>query len=184
MSDNDHASDHDSEHDHTTEHRHADTADEVTIQEYAVVCRTPKWLITTKNVAVATVVTEDKVVEGVGVNLWSTDTAVERAIEHARSMAAEAPFSYRITKVRVGASNATFQRVNEGGFRKGGGGIGGNHPVAASSKVWIRAKAGGHEIDASGKAYIYFGQVRRALRSAIDSTESHLNRLGGLADQH
>jgi len=177
MTDHEHSED-----DHTTER---DEGSEITIQGYAIVCRTPKWLISSKNVAVATAVTEDgRVVEGLGVSLWSTDTAAERAIEHARSMAAEVPFSFRITKVRVGASNATFQRVDEATFRKGGGGIGGNHPFAPSSKVWIRAEEGSHEVDASGKAYIYFGQVRRALNSALDSAKSHLGGLEGLSDQH
>lgn len=118
-------------------------------------------------------------VEGVGASYWSTDTASERAIEHARSMVEEVPFSFQITKVRVGASNATFQRVGEGTFRKGGGGIGGNHPIASSSKVWIRAWYGDYEVETSGKAYFHVAEISRALQNALDAAESHLERLAG-----
>jgi hypothetical protein len=154
------------------------------IQQYMIVCKTPTWLIGSKNVAVATAVTDDgRVVEGVGSAYWSTDTAAERAVEHARSLAEEVPFSFRITRVKIGASNATFQRVNEGQFRKGGNSLGGINPISVSTKVWIHAENATHEVEATGKTYINISKVRRALRKAIDSAESQFNRVGDLTGQ-
>jgi flavin-binding protein dodecin len=157
------------------------THDGTDIVQYTIVCETPTWLLGSENVAVATAVTPDgQVVEGIGASRWSTDRAIDAAIDHARSMAATVAFSYRITKVRVGRSNATFQRVGDAAFRKGGGGLGGNHALVASSRVWIRAGAEDSAVQASGKAYVARSPVRRALKKAIDDASTDLQRIEGV----
>jgi hypothetical protein len=83
-----------------------------------------------ENVALATAVTsEDRVVENLGASRWSTDRAVGDAIGRVDDVASGVDFDYRVGKVRVSRSNATFQRVGETAFRKGGGGFGGLVPL-------------------------------------------------------
>lgn len=145
----------------------------VTVRQYMTVCETPKWLLGSKNVAIATAVTEDgRVVEGIGSSRWSTSTAEERAVEHVKSLATEVPFSLRISKVRVGSSNATFERVDDGRFRKSG-----INPIGGSTKVWITADDGSHEVSASGKTYLNYSKLRRALGKAIDAADSEFDRV-------
>jgi len=166
-----------------TETTHVETG-EVVIQQYTTVCKTPIWLLGSKNVAVATAMTDDgRIIEGIGSSYWSTDTAAERAVEHALTLAEEVPFSFRITRVKVGASNATFQRVDEERFRKGGNSLGGINLIGASTKVWIQAENATHEVEATGKTYLNISKVRRALQKAIDAAGSQFDRADALTGQ-
>jgi hypothetical protein len=156
---------------------------ELDIRDVSVVYSAPTWRITKKNIAVATGVTgDDRHVQGIGVNRWSGDNAMDKAIENIKENA-ERDFSFQIVVLEGGWANVRIEFLDEQGVYRTKGSARG---LSKNRLVKLNASKDGRSVtaseDQSGFSWADVGWRQRGwsrmLKDALDSAESRLDRVG------
>jgi hypothetical protein len=154
------------------------SATKIDIHNTQVLYSSPKWRLATPNVAVATGVTEHgQDVDGIGASNWSSDAALDDAVENAKEVAQRTDFGIQINSVVVASGNARIDVLrNRGEIRTQHNGF------SFAVVVEITAAQDDRTVDSRGKSRFRMpggrDQYQKAFLSAVDSAESQMERVG------
>jgi hypothetical protein len=142
------------------------------------------WRIFTKNIAIASGVTSDgRNVQGIGVDRWSADGALDAAVEDIKRNARDTDFSFRISALEGGYANVRIEFLEEQGIYRTQGAMRG---LTKNKTVEINASKDGRTVSAKGsqeginREDIGFGNRGwpEMLTAALDSARSRFDRVG------
>jgi len=155
---------------------------QIDIKETYTVCNPSWWRLTKQTIVVVNAVTEDgREIQGIGANVWSKDTATDRAIENAKELARDTDLNFRIKRVTVPNQRVSYSFLDtQGVVRSEHNPSFGGRPV-----VEMTVSDGERQADAKGKQGLlssiglsWGGQFGDAARSAVESGAANLQRTG------
>lgn len=150
---------------------------EIDIKSTNVVRRSPKYRISTPNIAVAKGLTPDgRAIQGIGAARFSEDTALDAAVGNLKENAQEVDFSFEIAVIEGGNIGGRIEIYDEGVRKRSASSWG--RPT-----VEVNATRDGNGVNAKGKPGFldnagFSPSFDSALSSALDSAESQFDRVG------